>query len=379
MDVLRTLPDDSVDLCFTSPPFFLLRSYLPADHPDKGREIGAEDTPGEYIDALLDVTEELARVIAPHGSLCMEIGDSAAGSGGPGGDYAAGGMREGQPKADGTGRRQRAADEASGILPRTKRPGPNGRDSIPNFPLDKSVCLTPEIYRFALVYGFNPLTGRRTDQWRVRNVVTWARRNPSVGALGDKFRRSTSDIVMACKSRTRYFDLDAVRTINDRTNEAAYKSERRLGREVPNGGKETGVVGELIPSNPAGAPPLDCWWFDDEWDDTFVQDTWDISTTPYRGSHYAVFPSDLVVVPVKAMCPERVCTACGEPSRRIVELAPGRGGDHPGNNGGSTTAMGRQHLDAREAVTVGGQIAGTGHSDAGWFWTASRGRARRSR
>jgi len=38
-DVLATIPDGSVDLILTSPPFLALRSYLPADHPDKGREI----------------------------------------------------------------------------------------------------------------------------------------------------------------------------------------------------------------------------------------------------------------------------------------------------------------------------------------------------
>ena len=44
-DGLRSLPDSSVDLVFTSPPFLALRSYLPADHPDKAREIGSEPTP----------------------------------------------------------------------------------------------------------------------------------------------------------------------------------------------------------------------------------------------------------------------------------------------------------------------------------------------
>lgn len=41
-DGLATLPDKSVDLVITSPPFLALRSYLPADHPDKQKEIGSE-------------------------------------------------------------------------------------------------------------------------------------------------------------------------------------------------------------------------------------------------------------------------------------------------------------------------------------------------
>src|SRR5512143_1437805 len=81
-DVLRTLPDASVDLVLTSPPFLALRSYLPADHPDKGKEIGSESNPGAFLDVLLDVVVELRRVLAPHGSLCVELGDTYSGNGG---------------------------------------------------------------------------------------------------------------------------------------------------------------------------------------------------------------------------------------------------------------------------------------------------------
>ena len=44
-DQIAAIPDGSVDLVFTSSPFWRLRAYLPADHPLKGREIGTEATP----------------------------------------------------------------------------------------------------------------------------------------------------------------------------------------------------------------------------------------------------------------------------------------------------------------------------------------------
>src|SRR5690606_34628937 len=65
---MAELPDGSVDLVMTSPPFLALRSYLPADHPDKGKEIGSEATPAEFIDTLLALTAEWRRLLAPHGS-----------------------------------------------------------------------------------------------------------------------------------------------------------------------------------------------------------------------------------------------------------------------------------------------------------------------
>lgn len=272
-EVLAKLPDASVDLVMTSPPFLALRSYLPADHPDKGKEIGSESNPGAFLDVLLDVTEELARVLAPHGSICVELGDTYSGSGGAGGDYTNdGGFHEGQP----TFKAQRGE----------------------GWPLAKSLCMIPSSYAWALAYGRNPWTGRETDPWRVRNWVAWCRPNPPVGALGDKFRPGTSYMTVACKSGKRYFDLDAVREPHKTDpekmggNGGAPRSPNENGNTVP------------TPGNPAGAPPLD-WW--------------EIPTHPYPGSHYATFPPELCVKPIKAMCPQKVCRVCGKPSERITE------------------------------------------------------------
>lgn len=96
-DRMAELPDGSVDLVLTSPPFLALRSYLPPDHPDKRKEIGSEPTPAEFLDTLLALTAEWGRLVGD-GSIAVELGDTYAGSGGAGGDYADDGLREGQPK-----------------------------------------------------------------------------------------------------------------------------------------------------------------------------------------------------------------------------------------------------------------------------------------
>ena len=67
---LADIPDASVDCVVTSPPFLALRSYLPADHPDKHREIGSEPTPAAFLSTMLALTREWRRVLAPHGSIC---------------------------------------------------------------------------------------------------------------------------------------------------------------------------------------------------------------------------------------------------------------------------------------------------------------------
>jgi site-specific DNA-methyltransferase (cytosine-N4-specific) len=66
------LPDSSVDLVVTSPPYFSLRSYRDnGEHYDG--QIGSEATPAEFIEALLEVTRECVRVLKPSGSLYNTI------------------------------------------------------------------------------------------------------------------------------------------------------------------------------------------------------------------------------------------------------------------------------------------------------------------
>jgi hypothetical protein len=306
-DQLATLEPDSVDLVLTSPPFLALRSYLPADHPDKGREIGSEPTPAAFVDTLLDVVEALDRVLAPHGSVVIELGDTYSGSGGAGGDYNQDGLRAGQPVFRQVGSREHRPERSAHYGPKDA----GVSHDVPvnggtGWPLAKSLALVPESFRWALAYGRNPFNGRPTPPWRVRNVIRWCRPNPPVGALGDKFRPATTELVVACHSDRRYFDLDAVRTAGSANTHARLAQgvewRERTAKTCPDGNRAS--VGEV---ETTGAPPLD-WW--------------DIPTEPYPGAHYATWPSALCVVPVKAMCPERVCTACGQPSRRIVERTP---------------------------------------------------------
>lgn len=340
--VVAKLPAGSVDLVMTSPPFLALRSYLPAGHPNKHLEIGSEPTPADFLDTMLALTEGWGRVLAPHGSIVVELGDTYAGSGGAGGDCLNAGMRAGQPKFAGSASRGRVDDRKGygGAADRWDfaKPGTSSRlASGTGWPLDKSLCLISTLYPACLAYGRNLLRAGVSPAalldlaqvlavenpewsaaelvlalaavdtcppftfapWRVRNLIVWARSNPPVGALGDKFRPATSYLTVATRSRTRWFDLDAVRSGEQSTRGGSTSNHHgtdgkqgRIGPKMPNTG-----------SHPAGAPPLD-WW--------------NINPEGFEGSHYATFPESLCIRPVQAMCPRRVCRTCGEPSRRIT-------------------------------------------------------------
>jgi hypothetical protein len=347
-DRMTELEDGSVDLLLTSPPFYRLRSYLSDGHPDKDKEIGSEATPAAFLDTLLELTAEWRRLLAPHGSIAVEIGDTYSGSGGAGGDYNPDGLRDGQPKF------------------RQATPSPHGPRPTP---LEKSLMMLPELYAASLAYGRNLLTGQPSPagMWRVRNIKPWIRSNPPVGALGDKERPATSYVTVATIAVDRYFDLDAVRTASP--DPLARGRQNGKGREDDPGRGAT---------SPAGAPPLD-WFVDadavidaeidrragkpsahstDGSGGTYkgridggdardirvsassggvvgargvhirralenagiltTHDALDVSPRGYAGAHYAVWPPELVRLLVDEMCPRKVCTTCGKPRRRIV-------------------------------------------------------------
>lgn len=69
---LKELPDNSVDCCVTSPPYWGLRDY-----GVKG-QLGLERTPEEHIAALVKVFREVYRVLKPEGTLWVNYGDTYA-------------------------------------------------------------------------------------------------------------------------------------------------------------------------------------------------------------------------------------------------------------------------------------------------------------
>ena len=90
------LADESVHCVVTSPPYFSLRDYgIPG-------QLGMEASLEEYIDNMVMVFREVKRVMRHDATLFLNMGDSYAGSGGAGGDYNEGGLRDGQTRYKGT-------------------------------------------------------------------------------------------------------------------------------------------------------------------------------------------------------------------------------------------------------------------------------------
>lgn len=279
-DGLASLPDGSIDCVITSPPYLRQRRYLPGDHPTAEKEIGHEPTPGEFLGALLDVMDALWRVMAEDATFWVNLGTKHAGSGGAGGDYNPGGLRDGQPKFGSVPgpRRDRAAVPDYG----------HSRKPVQGWPLEQSVCWVAHLFGASLAYGRNVLTGAEHRQWVTRPPVTWCKPAPTPGSLYRTFRSGTELVIYGGKHQRHYFDLDAVRYDAPPENERASRNQH--GPKAPGADRRETVRFFKRTVNPKGAPPLN-WWVIG-------------AGRGYAGAHFATFPPELLIRPVLAGCPE---------------------------------------------------------------------------
>src|SRR5512146_1399637 len=127
---------------------------------------------------MVDVFRECWRILRDDGTLWLNIGDSYAGSGGAGGDYAEGGLKEGQPGFEGTRRQMRK----SNLKP-------------------KDLIGVPWMLAFAL----------RADGWYLRSEIIWHKPNPMPESVTDRPTKAHEYVFLLTKSARYFYDADAVR------------------------------------------------------------------------------------------------------------------------------------------------------------------------
>ncbi len=73
-NVLKDIPDNSIDCVITSPPYWQQRIYEDYDG-ELSNVIGMEDSPDEYVENLMVVIREIKRVLKTNGTFWLNIGD----------------------------------------------------------------------------------------------------------------------------------------------------------------------------------------------------------------------------------------------------------------------------------------------------------------
>lgn len=76
LSMMAAMPDQSVNTCITSPPYFGLRDY------GMEGQIGLEPSPDDFVNAKVQVVREVRRVLRDDGTLWLNLGDSYATRGG---------------------------------------------------------------------------------------------------------------------------------------------------------------------------------------------------------------------------------------------------------------------------------------------------------
>ena len=258
LEVLKTLPDESVHCCVTSPPYYALRDY------GMEEQIGREATPKEYISRLTEVFTEVRRVLRSDGTLWLNIADTYAGKGNQG-DF----VDPKNPK----GRSGQA------VALNYKAPGCKPKDMIG----------IPWMLAFSL----------RDDGWYLRNDIIWMKENPMPESVKDRCARCYEHVFLFSKSRKYHFDHKAI------SEPIAPTTAERLKRGMKGGNK----FGKAIPGQEQVQTinrPREYGTITDEMIKPLrnKRDVWIINTVPFKGGHYAAYPPMLVETCLLAGCPE---------------------------------------------------------------------------
>lgn len=270
---LKNLPDDCIDCCVTSPPYYALRDY------DCEGQIGLEDTPQEYIDRLTEVFMEVHRVLKPEGTLWLNIGDSYCGTGDKG-DWK-------DPK-NVNGRNGQAVSKTKIV---------DGCKS-------KDLIGIPWMLAFSL----------RNAGWYLRQDIIWHKPNPMPESVTDRCTKSHEYIFLFSKSKKYYFDNEAIQepavtqvqgkylgTRGERGYSNASGNQRDCSGGFPARTKNVKYDGQkpntMHLRREEGLQ-------DEEYIVRNKRDVWTVNVHPDTVAHFATYPEELIRPCILAGCPK---------------------------------------------------------------------------
>ena len=308
IETLKTVPDESVDCCVTSPPYYGLRDYgtgtwiggdpncphrrmskfsekTTTGHKQEelignvgdaiyktvcplcgaireDKQIGLEETPEEYINKLVQVFQEVKRVLKPEGTLWVNIGDS----------YVA------KPKSNYDGKAKSLNDISYGTGDTTlgyKQSADKFKKLLQTYK-NKDLIGIPWLLAFAL----------RNDGWYLRQDIIWHKPNPMPESVKDRCTKSHEYIFLLSKSPKYYFDYEAIQEdCNYPTASGMKFGGDKYGKDIKGfeiySGNEYSANGKRN-----------------------KRDVWTVIPSHYKEAHFATFPEELVTPMILAGCPK---------------------------------------------------------------------------
>lgn len=252
---LAEIPDQTIQCCVTSPPYWGLRDY------GHNGQIGLEQTPDDYVSEMVEVFAEVRRVLRDDGVLWLNLGDS----------YASARDSKVSPDSMRTGDGTKVSHAANRNPANLKSAGLKHKDLVG----------IPWRVAFAL----------QADGWYLRQDIIWHKPNPMPESVTDRCTKSHEYVFMLTKSAQYYFDNEAIKE-EAKTKPGATWAERKaagatagnviVGHETRNGTQRV-VHGKGVTSNLTRQDGL-----------RNKRSVWTINTKPFRGAHFAVMPEALV-------------------------------------------------------------------------------------
>ena len=244
-------------------------------------QLGLEDTPEDYIKSMVEVFRCVWDVLEDDGTLWVNIGDSYAGSGGAGNQF-------GQLEKGLTKYKQGGKPQDFGCKP-------------------KDLIGIPWMLAFAL----------RADGWYLRQDIIWHKPNPMPESVQDRCTKAHEYIFLLSKSSKYYYDNESIKEKAIHAGEQrSFNSPKKAMRNV-DGNVSTG-------NEHPDALPVEVSELKNK------RSVWTVNPKPYSGSHFAVFPTELI----------EPCILAGAPLGGIV-LDPCRGS---GTTAQVAQDLGRQYI-----------------------------------
>jgi DNA modification methylase len=287
------MPDGFADCIVTSPPYWAKRDY------GVSGQYGHEPDPAGYVATLVTLFREARRVLAGDGTCWLNLGDSySLGSASPSGLHAYIGA--------GLAGRQTPGMGAKNLL------------GLP--------------WRVALAL--------QDDGWIIRNAIVWHKPNAMPESVRDRLNCRHEMIFLLVKSRRYWFDLDPIRVPHATATVTRPCASSRRPRGTPAGGRRPG---DTTRGGSGSGPRLK---YGSHTHEVFAArrygdsrcgrahpngrnpgDVWSIPTRPYRGPHFAAFPSEIPARCIKAGCKPGGMVLdpfCGTGTTGLAALALGR-------------------------------------------------------
>lgn len=311
LEILKTLPDESIDCCVTSPPYYGLRDY---GHKN---QIGLEETPQLFVEKMVSLFSQVRRILKPSGTLWLNIGDS----------YASGPRNRTETQAVSKSKLNGGLKSQCQILRQINK--------ISEGLKPKDLIGIPWLVAFAL----------RADGWYLRQDIIWHKPNPMPESVADRCTKSHEYIFLFSKSRKYFFDQDSIKTplrdaslvrlnqdldnqkgserIPGKTNNAMKAVIK--GHSIGGNGKYTSSDDKRhrTKSGKNWAPKLYEHRGDGDKkltghsgnmgkDGNLIgngfankKSVWSVTTKAFSEAHFATFPEELIVDCLKAGCPDK--------------------------------------------------------------------------